>query len=42
MSVARDLDWGAALVWIDGHFDYDELLTNRMLHSAECVASILN
>jgi uncharacterized DUF497 family protein len=25
LSVARELDWGAALVWIDDRFEYDEL-----------------
>ena len=24
-SVARELDWEAALVWIDNRFEYDEL-----------------
>lgn len=25
LSLARELDWDSALVWIDGRFDYDEL-----------------
>ena len=25
LSVARELDWDAALVWIDDRFEYDEL-----------------
>jgi uncharacterized DUF497 family protein len=25
LSVARELDWEAALVWIDDRFEYDEL-----------------
>lgn len=25
LSVARELDWKAALVWIDDRFEYDEL-----------------
>ena len=25
LRLARELDWDAALVWIDGRFDYDEL-----------------
>jgi uncharacterized protein len=25
LAVARELDWEAALVWIDGRFEYDEL-----------------
>lgn len=25
LSMARELDWGAALVWLDDRFEYDEL-----------------
>jgi uncharacterized DUF497 family protein len=25
LALARDLDWEAALVWVDDRFDYDEL-----------------
>lgn len=25
LSLARELDWDAALVWVDDRFDYDEL-----------------
>ena len=25
LSLARELDWDSALVWIDDRFDYDEL-----------------
>ena len=25
LALARQLDWDAALVWVDGRFDYDEM-----------------